>query len=121
MSRLPTRRAVLVAAGSLPFLNLHPSQAHAAPQDGFAVLETAFGGRLGVAALDTADGRRLGYRDGERFAFCSTFKILTASALLKRSETDPGLMDRRVPYAAVKDAANSDISKYGVGDSVRCV
>jgi hypothetical protein len=40
----------------------------------FAALEQKYGARLGVYALATGTGATFGYRAGERFAFCSTFK-----------------------------------------------
>jgi beta-lactamase class A len=50
----------------------------------FAALEKQYGARLGVYALDTGSGASIGYRAGERFAFCSTFKTLAAAAVLTR-------------------------------------
>jgi beta-lactamase class A len=55
-----------------------------------------------VAALNTAGGAQLNYRASERFALCSTFKVLAASAILRRSATEPGLLQRRIFYT--KDA-----------------
>jgi beta-lactamase class A len=47
-------------------------------------LEETIGGRLGVSVLDTATGERAAYRGDERFAMCSTFKFLLATATLAR-------------------------------------
>ncbi len=63
----------------------------AIPTEGLVVLEAAAGGRPGVAALDTGSGTTLGHRAGERFPFCSTFKVLLAGAVVAA-----GLGDRRV-------------------------
>jgi len=38
--------------------------------------------RLGVAVLDTGTGHVDGYRLDERFALCSTFKLVLAAAVL---------------------------------------
>lgn len=54
-------------------------------------LEKAIGGRLGVYALDAVSGRKLGWRAGERFCHCSTFKLsLVAMAF---HESDCGNLD----------------------------
>jgi len=39
-------------------------------------------GRLGVSMLDTETGLALGWRQDERFAMCSTFKLLLAGWML---------------------------------------
>ena len=40
--------------------------------------------------------RTMDYRGQERFPFCSTFKVLVASAILKHSETHPKLLKERI-------------------------
>jgi beta-lactamase class A len=51
----------------------------------FARLEREHVARLGVIATDTGTGRTVSYRAGERFAFASTTKALTAGLLLQRA------------------------------------
>jgi beta-lactamase class A len=51
----------------------------------FARLEREHAARLGVIATDTGSGRTVAYRAGERFAFASTSKALTAGLLLQRA------------------------------------
>ncbi|WP_031467665.1 class A beta-lactamase [Sciscionella sediminilitoris] len=51
----------------------------------FSSLERKYDARLGVYALATGTGASLGYREDERFAFCSTFKTLAAAAVLQRN------------------------------------
>lgn len=96
MTLSPTRRGFLLAAASTPLLA--GTRVFAATPDRFAALEAASGGRLGVAALNTATGVTIGHRRNERFAFCSTNKAIVASGVLKRSETETGLLDRRITY-----------------------
>lgn len=62
----------------------------------FAFLEKSFDARLGVYALDTGTHRTVGYRAGERFAFASTAKVLSAANVLKQS-SDADL-DRVILY-----------------------
>lgn len=64
----------------------------------FAALEARAGGRLGVAAIDTATGRQVGHRADERFALCSTFKLLLGAAVLARVDAGELSLDRRIPY-----------------------
>jgi beta-lactamase class A len=63
-----------------------------------AEIEQRFGGRLGVAILDTGGGRRASYRGDERFALCSTFKVLAAALVLARAERGEDSLDRRIAY-----------------------
>lgn len=71
------------------------------PDDGaaaqLAALERASGGRLGVHALDTGSGASLGWRQDERFALCSTFKLLLAGLVLR--EVEAGRIDGAAPIA----------------------
>lgn len=67
-------------------------------QERVAAIEARFGGRTGVAALDTADGAGIGYRADERFLMLSTGKVPLVAAILHRSRSDPGLLDRRLQW-----------------------
>lgn len=46
-------------------------------------IERAAGGRLGAFVLDTGSGRSFGWRQGERFGMCSTFKLSLAAMALR--------------------------------------
>jgi beta-lactamase class A len=50
----------------------------------FEQLEMSCGGRLGIAVLDTQTGQRAGHREDQRFAMCSTFKVLLTAAILQQ-------------------------------------
>ncbi len=65
----------------------------------FARIETASRGRLGVAVLDSGSGAQAGHRADERFAMCSTFKLLAAAAVLARVDAGAERLDRRVRFA----------------------
>lgn len=62
----------------------------------FAALEQEYAARLGVYAVDTGTGRTVAHRDGERFAYASTFKALAAGAVLR--EYGLGGLERVVTY-----------------------
>lgn len=70
--------------------------------DGVAALERRHGGRLGVAVLDTSDMRLAAHRGDERFALCSTFKLLAAAFVLARVDRKQESLDRRIVYAGVR-------------------
>lgn len=82
-----TRR--MVCAGLLAL----PAQAQ---DDAFAALEG--NGRLGIAVRDTASGRTLSHRASERFAMCSTFKLMLAAAVLKAVDAGTEIADRTLYY-----------------------
>lgn len=64
-----------------------------------AKIEAHTGGRLGVAAIDTGTGRQWLYRDKERFAMCSTFKLLLAAQTLQRAQQGEDSLQQSVQYA----------------------
>ena len=49
-------------------------------------LEERAGGRLGAFIFDTADGRGVGWRENERFAHCSSFKLSLAAMFLAKAD-----------------------------------
>lgn len=96
------RRRFAAAAGAVALVAVAgPSGLAAAPElaalaDDFARIERDSGGRLGVAVIDTATGARAGHRADERFAMCSTFKLLLAAAVLARVDAGRETLDRRI-------------------------
>ena len=85
-------------------------------QGEFARIEAGSGGRLGVAVLDTRDGRRTGHRADERFAMCSTFKLLAGAAVLARHDAGKEQLDRRIRYGAKDLVTYSPVTEKHVGD-----
>ena len=83
-----------------------------------AALEASFGGRLGLAALDAGNGGRIEYRADERFPLCSTFKVMLVGAVLKRSMTDEGLMEKRVDYAGETLVSWSPVTEKHVAEGM---
>ncbi len=62
-------------------------------------LEASSGGRLGVAVVEAGGVATRGHRLDERFAMCSTFKVIAAAGVLERSARDAGLLAQRIVYA----------------------
>lgn len=50
---------------------------------GIEQIEKKYGVKMGVYAIDTTNGNIFSYRQGERFPFQSTFKLVVAAAALK--------------------------------------
>jgi beta-lactamase class A len=63
-----------------------------------AEIEAREGGRLGVLGRDTAIGATIEHRADERFPMCSTFKLLTAAAVLKRVDESAERLNRTIAY-----------------------
>lgn len=97
-----------VALGSLLVAGDFPAR--------LAELEAVHGGRLGVCALDTGSGRRLGYRENERFAMCSTFKLALAAAVLARSDAGQEVLTRTVAFAENDLLEYAPVTRERVGN-----
>ncbi len=110
-----------MAGGALAGGALIGRRAYAAggPADAFAAelkkLEADSGGRLGVAVLDTATGNVIGQRLDERFAMCSTFKLLVAGAILARVDASKEDLTRRIRVSSGDLVAYSPVTKMHVG------
>jgi beta-lactamase class A len=63
-----------------------------------ADIEAREGGRLGVFVRDTGTGATIEHRADEPFPMCSTFKLLTAAAALKRVDEGIERLDRKIAY-----------------------
>jgi beta-lactamase class A len=83
-----------------------------------AKLEQTLVGRLGVFALNTANGKQLNYRGDKYFPMCSTFKVILASAILKRSTQIEGLMQQRIKYQQSDLVTYSPITERYVKDGM---
>jgi beta-lactamase class A len=81
-----------------------------------AAIETAAGGRLGVAVIDPAGTRRLAHRADERFAMCSTFKALAVAAALKRVDAGADGLDRQIAFGPADLLEYAPVAKAHVGD-----
>lgn len=88
----------------------HASAKDGLPMTGFgktiAAVESANGGRIGVAAMNMANGERLGYRAEERFAMCSTFKLILVAAVLARVDAGNENLERKIRYGV------ADLEEY---------
>jgi beta-lactamase class A len=118
-----SRRQFIAGGTAAGLLGLMP-QARAAGDwtntfaNEIAAIEHKTGGWLGVALLDTATGAQAGHRMGARFPMCSTFKVLAASAVLKRVDQGKEKLDRRIMYAASDLVTYSPETEKHVSDGM---
>lgn len=77
-------------------------------------LEERFQARLGVHA--TRGGVEVAHRADERFALCSTFKVLAAAAVLDR--TSPEHLDKRVSFGEADLVPFSPITEQHLVDGL---
>ncbi len=61
-------------------------------------LEKEYGGRIGVSAFNSENNQQLNYREHERFALCSTFKLLLVANVLHRVDQQQENLSRTVTY-----------------------
>jgi beta-lactamase class A len=64
----------------------------------FRALQARTGARIGIYAVDQSRKTRVEYNAQQRFAMCSTFKVLAVAAVLKRVDEKKEKLDRFVPY-----------------------
>lgn len=81
-----------------------------------AHIERSAQGRLGVAMLDTGSGLALGWREGERFAMASTFKLVLAGWMLALVDQGKERLDARVVYGRDVVVDYSPVSGPRAGD-----
>ena len=62
-----------------------------------AAIQAGIGGRVGVYVLDTQSQLELAFNAHERFAMCSTFKLLLAAEVLQRVDAGTLALDHQLP------------------------
>lgn len=95
-----------------------PNAAAVAAEEMFRKLEQESGGRLGVAASAGEAGQSLSWRGDERFAFCSTFKVVLAGAILKQTEKNQSLLGQTVVLSKDQIVTWSPVTEKLVGKPV---
>ncbi|MBP1627872.1 MAG: Beta-lactamase precursor [Holophagaceae bacterium] len=79
-------------------------------------LEMRHGGRLGVAVVGIGPQRRLEYRANERFAMCSTFKLLLVAAVLARVDRGEDTLERRIAFGPDDLVAHSPVTQVHLAE-----
>jgi len=62
---------------------------------------------IGLSAIETYNNTQINYHANKRFPMDSTSKLMTVSAILKKSESDPALLKRKIFFTA------DDVKKSG--------
>ena len=73
---------------------IKPSQT----QEKLQNLEKSFDGKIGVYAINTNNNQIIAYRANEYFPVQSTLKLISVSALLKKSNSDNNLLHEKIYY-----------------------
>jgi beta-lactamase class A len=112
-----SRRSFLASLGAS--IAMPQGQAQTTAQTGLgrqiSKLEGEIGGHIGLAVLDIRDGGRLLHRADERFAMCSTFKLMLAAAVLTRVDSNALRLDQPVSYSRSELLPNSPVTEARVG------
>lgn len=107
------------AAAAVPLsLTAQPASAFRDLPAKLAALERASAGRLGVAVLDTGTGALVGHRTAERFAMCSTCKVLLAAAVLRRVDAGQEQLARSLPIPPRPLVSHSPLTEPHAGGSM---
>jgi beta-lactamase class A len=78
-----------------------------------SALEARHGGRIGLSAFN--DDGRVTWRGGERFVYCSTFKMFLAAATLLRVQAGQERLDRAIPITAADMISHAPVTQPAVG------
>jgi beta-lactamase class A len=117
-----TRRDLTRGLLALPMLfaarGVRAEASPTAVSDAVSALEQAHGGRLGVAILNTNTGDLVGHRVDERFAMCSTFKLLLSGCVLARADRGEEPLDRVVRVRRRHLIQHSPVLGERVGDDL---
>jgi beta-lactamase class A len=97
-----TRRTLLAGSASLLLLGRASgaSERHSEFTQGLREIQARIGGRLGVHVLDTGSAVEITYSGDDRFAMCSTFKLLLAAAVLERVDAGKLDLDQRIAFGS---------------------
>ena len=124
MTTRADRRTVLTGLGALGLMGCAPKAEPTPPpapaREAFdlSALERRDGGRLGFVVHDLASGRILDWRGGERFVYCSTFKMYLAAATLVRVQAGEERLARQIPITRADMLNNAPVTELAVGGSL---
>ena len=99
---------LMLAASPLGATGSEPVNAFGAR---ISALEISSGGRIGVSVVGTDGSRLLAHRQDERFALCSTFKVLLAASVLARVDANQETLERTLAYSSADLLDHAPITK----------
>lgn len=109
-ARTPSAPAATTSTAEAASPSATPPASFVAEDAGLAALEQQYGARLGVFAVATGTGAVVVHRPEERFALCSTYKVLAAAGLLSRGEG----LERVVRYTTAELMSSSVVTRAHV-------
>lgn len=108
---MKNNRIILISRDIFCFILLSISFVYSYAQNTSTIalkkLEDSFDGKIGIYAINTANNDNVSYRANERFALCSTAKLMVVTTALKKSETQSQYLDRIMTYTQ-QDLAQAD-------------
>jgi beta-lactamase class A len=120
MKTLLTRRTAIaglvIAAAAPEAFARHMPNKLAKAHSALKTIEHSTGGRLGVATLDTGGPLAICYNADQRFAMCSTFKLMAVATTLKRVDDKADRLDRMIAYGAADLLEYAPVAKQHVQD-----
>lgn len=81
-------------------------------------IESAAGGRLGAHVFDLQTGMGFGWRENERFAHCSSFKMSLAAMVLQMADRGEADLDERLRWGAKDMLWVSPVTKAHIDDGL---
>lgn len=93
-----------------------PARASGEPKLDLTDLESRFGGRIGVSV--SSMDKRAAWRSGERFAYCSTFKLFLAACVLERVQEGRERLDRAIPVTADDMVSHAPTTGPAIGSTL---
>lgn len=118
MSFRITRRQLIEAGVGCSVAMGAPAWASSSLDRELMALEHSLGVTIGLWVMDTGTGKSVSYRANERFAFCSTFKVVLVAAILAKVADDEELLDRRIHYAKDQLVIYSPVTEKHAGDGM---
>lgn len=114
-----SRRALFAALG-VTYLASACAHRSATLQREFAAsiagIQTRIGGRVGVYVLDTQSQLELAFNARERFAMCSTFKLLLAAQVLCRVDAGTLTLDHKLPLRPEDMLAHAPVTSLHLAE-----
>jgi beta-lactamase class A len=119
MIAMPTRRRTLVGLSGVALAAAVPPEGDANGE--IAAVEQALGARVGLYGGTLGGIRQIAHRADERFAMCSTFKLLLAAAVLRRVDGGAERLERAVPYGSADLLSYAPITRAHVAEGAMSV
>ncbi len=115
------RRALMLGAGALAVAACKPAPVSTIASERFVpldlgALEDRFKGRMGFAFA--SEGVRGGWREDERFVYCSTFKMYLAAAMMLRAQSGLDDLNRAVPVTQADMIPHAPVTQKAMGKTL---